>query len=260
MATERELLASRIFLRAVLPVIKVVLEDVPAMKRKFERVTAKVQFTAQDPNGPVGACLVFDHGSFQVEQGICACPDLVLEFASVAKMNAMFAGKIVAPKIQGLFRLGNLRLLAKILSLLMYLKILMPTKRPTDPTKQRLKVKMVFYMITTALSQYNKGGDPEMVKWTQKQPERIYQISVTPDIAAYLRVKAGKTKAGRGFYTKRHPFVHMKFNGVAGAFPLIMNDVDMVTAVTKGYLVVEGSPEYGGNLGDFMARIQELIT
>ena len=119
---------------------------------------------------------------------------------------------------------------------------------------------MTFYMITTALSQFNKGNDPDMVKWTASQPERIYQITVDDDIAAYLRVKAGKTKAGRGKYTKRRPFVHMKFNGVDGAMPVVLNDVDMVTAVKNGFLTVEGPPEYGRDIGIFMMRIQELIT
>ena len=100
-----------------------------------------------------------------------------------------------------------------------------------------------------------------MVKWTSKQPERVYQMSVEgEDIAAYLRVKAGKSKAGRGFYTKRHPFVHMKFNGIDGALPVLLNEVSMVEAIRNGYLAVEGSPEYGGDIGDFMTRIQDLIT
>jgi hypothetical protein len=114
---------------------------------------------------------------------------------------------------------------------------------------------MTIYMITTALSQYNKGGDPEMVRWTSKQPERIYQMSVdNEDIAAYLRVKAGKTKAGRGFYKKRRPFVHMRFNGIDGALPVILNEVKNES------LRVEGSPEYGRDVGDFMMRIQNMIT
>jgi hypothetical protein len=161
------------------------------------------------------------------------------------------------PKIKGMWKIG---LLLKLFSLILSLKILMPNVRPKDPEKKRLKVKMSFYMITSALSQYNKGGDPEMVRWTRKQPERIYQISVDEGIAAYLRVKAGKTKAGRGVYTKRRPFVHLNFNGVNGAFPVIMKDVGMIEAVKKGYLRIEGSPEYGGNLSDFMTRIQALVT
>lgn len=257
MATEKELLGARIFLRAVLPIIKVIINDVPKMKKKFANVKAKVQFKAKDPGGDVGSCLCFDNGDFKVEQGIVDNPDITFSFRSVERMNAMFAGKPALPMIRGILKIG---LLIKVFSLLMSLMILMPNSRPTDPAKKRLKVKLTFYMITTALSQYNKGGDPEMVKWTSMQPERIYQITVDDEIAAYLRVKAGKTKAGRGTYTRRRPFVHMKFNGVDGAFPVVMNDVDMVTAIKKGYLQIEGSPEYGQNVGDFMMRIQDLIT
>jgi hypothetical protein len=256
-ATQRELLAARIFLRAVLPVIKVLLTEDPAFKKRFAKVNAKVQFLAKNEPADVGACLVFENGDFRVEQGICNSPDISFVFRNVSRMNAMFAGKPAIPWISGLTKPG---LLIKVFSLLMGLMILMPNARPKDPAKRRLKVKMTFYMITTALSQYNKGRDPEMVKWTSRQPERIYQITVDDGIAAYLRVKAGKTKAGRGTYTKRRPFLHMRFNGVEGAFPIVMNDIDMVTAVRQGHLSVEGSPEYGANIGDFMMRIQNLIT
>lgn len=257
MATERELMASRIFLRAVLPVIRVLLEDDPKIKKRFEKVKASVQFVAKDPAGDVGACLMFDNGSFAVMQGVLENPDISFVFGSVASMNAMFAGKPALPWIKGVFRVG---LLVKVMTLLLALKILMPNSRPKDPAKKRLKVKMTFYMITTAMSQYNKGGDPEMVKWTAKQPERIYQITVDEEIAAYLRVKAGKTKAGRGTYTKRRPFIHLRLNGVEGAMPVVLNDVDMVTAVKEGHLSMDGSPEYGRDFGDFMMRIQNLIT
>jgi hypothetical protein len=257
MATEKELMAARIFLRAVLPVIKVLVEEHPKIRDKFADVSARVQFTAKDPGGDIGAALVFDRGAFQVEQGLGEKADITFSFGSVAAMNAMFAGKPALPRIKGMLRVG---LLIKVLTLLLALKILMPNSRPTDPEKKRLKVKMTFYMITTALSQYNKGGHPDMVKWTRPQPERIYQITVDDDIAAYLRVKAGKTKAGRGRYAKRRPFVHMKFNGVDGAMPVVLNDVDMVTAIKEGMLSVDGPPEYGRDIGDFMMQIQELIT
>ncbi len=258
MATATELITARIFLRAVFPVMKVVLADVPKMGKKFEGVTAKVQFVAKDAAGDIGAYLDFTNGELEIVQGICDDPTITFGFNSVAKMNAMLAGKPIIPKIKGFMRLG---LLIKIFALLISLKILMPNARPKKVDKQRLKIKMTIYMITTALSQYNKGGDPEMVKWTSKQPERIYQMSVTnEDIAAYIRVKAGKSKAGRGLYKKRRPFVHMKFNGLQGAMPVILNDVDMVTAVKNEYLSVEGSPEYGRDIGDFMMRIQDLTT
>lgn len=259
MATPTELMTARIFLKALFPVMKTVLTDDPKMKRKFDGVTGRVQFAAKDAAGDVGACLDFKNGSLEIVQGVVDAPDIAFRFGSVAKMNAFLAGKPVLPKIKGLFKIG---LLVKVFALLLYLKLLMPTARPKDPFKRRMKVKLTIYMITTALSQYNKGGDPEMAKWTGKQPERIYQMSVDgePDIAGYLRVKAGKSKAGRGFYQKRRPFVHMRFGGIDGALPVMLNDVNMVEAVRNGYLAVEGSPEYGRDVGDFMMRIQELTT
>ncbi|MBF0224327.1 MAG: hypothetical protein HQK76_02630 [Desulfobacterales bacterium] len=258
MATEKDLLISKIFLRAVLPVTKVLIEDDPVMKKRFSGVNAKIQFQAKNNSDFIGTHLIITNGELSISPEVIPDADIVFSFSSVEKMNDFFKGKLVLPSIKGLFKIG---LLIKAFSLLLGTKILMPDARPKDDAKKKLKVKMAFYMITTALSQYNKAGDSEMVKWTKNQPERIYQITVEPgDIAAYLKVKAGKTKAGKGVYKKRRPFVHLKFNGINGAFPVIMNDVDMVEAVKRGYLEMSGSPEYGSGLGNFMKRIQELIT
>ena len=258
MATEKELLAARLFTHAVFPVMKVILNDDPKMKSKFSDVTAKVQFTAHDNTGDVGAYLCFDRGEFKVEQGICPSPDITFSFGSIKKMNDMLAGKPVLPKIKGL---SNFGLLMKVMSLLLALKIIMPNARPKKEDKKKLKTKLSFYMITTALSQYNKGGDPEMVKWTSKQPDRIYQITVDgTDIAAYLRVKGGKTRAGRGVYARKRPFVHMRFHGVDGALAVLLKDAEFVEGVAKGYVTIAGAPEYAAQLNDFMQRIQTMLT
>lgn len=259
MATPREMIASRIFFRAVFPVMKVVLQDVPAMKKKFEKVNALVQFKANDEAGPIGAYLVFNNGEFKAETGFCENPDLVFSFGSVKKMNDMLRGKPIIPSIKGITKFG---LLMKVMGLLMSLKIMMPNVKPKDHTRKCLKVKMAFYMVTTALSQLNKGGDPDMIKWTTKQPDRIYQLSVEgeDDIAAYLRVKAGKSKSGRGMYTRRRPFVHMKFHGVDGALKVLLKEAEFVDAVGRGFVAIEGAPEYGAQINDFMQRIQALTT
>jgi len=258
MATERELLAARLFTHAVFPVMKVILNDDPKMKEKFSDVTANVQFRAKDTAGDIGAWLVFDRGEFRVEQGICESPDITFSFSSVKKMNDMLAGKPVIPGITGFRKFG---LLVKVFSLLLSLKIMMPNARPKKMDKKTLKVKLAFYMITTALSQYNKGGDPDMVKWTTKQPDRIYQITVDDtDIAAYLRVKAGKSKAGRGVYTRKRPFIHMRFHGIDGALAVLLRDAEFVEGVAKGFVTIEGAPEYAAQLNDFMQRIQAMLT
>jgi len=137
----------------------------------------------------------------------------------------------------------------------------MPDRAPKTPEQARLKVKMTLFMVSTALSQLNKAGDPDMMRWTRRQPERIYQWSVEPEgIACYLRVKAGQTQAGRGHYTRRQPFVHMRFNGVDGALPVLSNSVDTLEAIARGLVVNEGSPEYSTQLGDFMLRIAALLS
>jgi hypothetical protein len=269
---DRQLLRARLFLRAALPVAKVILEDDPGMKKRFEGVRARIQFVAKSAPEPIGAYLVFGEpaaapdeastggpaGAFRVEQGFCERPDVTFTFGSVQKLNDFFAGKTVLPGIKGLRKLA---LVAKVVRLLLALKLMLPNAQPKDPAKRRLKVKMTIYMITTALSQYNNGGDPEMVNWTSKQPERVYQMLVEPEgIAAYLRVRGGLSKAGRGVYPRRRPFVQMRFNGVDGALAVMNKEVGFIDGVAKGFVSVEGSPEYAANLNDFMMRVQGLLT
>ncbi len=258
MTTEKDLMASRIILRAVLPVAKVVFEDVPGMKKKFAGVKATFQLQAKNGDELIGSYFEVKEGQLEVVNDVLDNPDLRLSFSTPASMNRFLTGGISLPKIKGL---GKPLLLAKFIGLLLQLTILLPSNRPKAPDKTRLKIKMIMYMITTALSQYNKAGDSDMVKWTKSQPDRIYQMSCEPEgIAAYLRIKGGKSKAGRGYYTRKFPFVHMKFSGAENALPVFLNEVEFVEAISKGYVSIEGSPEYAAKMNDFMQRIQALIT
>jgi len=262
-AHTREYLRARLFLRAALPCVKVMLEDDPATAKRFAGIDAVVQFVGKNQPRSVGAYLWFRYGAVDVVQGFWdetatgRAPDITFTFASLGKLCDFFAGKTVVPGIKGFAKPG---LLAKVVQLLLGLKLMLPSANPTDPAKRRLKVKLTLYMITTALSQYNKGGDPEMMRWTAKQPDRIYQFSVEPEgIAAYLRVRGGQTKAGRGFYERRRPFVHMRFHGVDGALAVMNKEVEFVDGVGKGMVRIEGSPEYAANLNDFMMRVQGVL-
>ncbi len=260
-AQTREYLRAQIYLRAALPTVKVMVEDDPATTRRFANVVATVQFVAKNQPHPVGAYIRFDRGLVTVLQGFATddllVPDMTLSFPSLAKLNDFFAGKTVLPGIKGLKRPG---LVAKVLQLLLGLKLMLPTSHPKKPAKRALKVKLTLYMITTALSQYNKGGDPDMRRWTAKQPDRIYQFSVEPEgIAAYLRVRAGQTKAGRGLYARRRPFVHFRFHGADGALAVMNREVEFVDGVGKGFVRIDGAPEYAANLNDYMMRVQSLL-
>jgi hypothetical protein len=264
---EQDELTAKLFFNAAFPVMQVVLDDDPAMNAKFRDVRAAVQICAIEGNDLLACHLVFDRGKITVNQGPASAPDITLSFNSVAKMNTMFRGGAALPSIKGFSKLG---LLVKVFSLLMSLMIMMPSSRPKDPVKQKLKVKMSLYMITRALSTYNKLGNPGMAEWCRRQPDRIYQFIVDgeskggekaePEIACYLRVKAGKSKSGHGVYTRRSPFVLFHFSSVAGALKVLLKDVGFVEGVEKGCVEVLGSPEYAMGLNDFMAVLQGMLT
>ncbi len=258
MTEPKDLLASELYIKAVFPVLKVLLKDDPKTAKRFEDVDAHIVIRAKYNEGYLGANLHFKKGELGINEEELTAGDIIFTFPSVKKMNSFLAGGIALPSIKGF---ANIKLLVSFISMLLMLKLMMPDARPKDEHKRYLKVKLALYMVSTALSKLNKSGDPDMNEWTGRQPDRIYQLSVDgTDIAVYLRVKAGKTKAGRGMYTRKRPFVHMKFNGIDGALKVLLKDAEFVEAVDNKYISIEGSPEYAANINDFMMRIQSLTT
>ncbi|HQP32062.1 MAG TPA: hypothetical protein PLB81_12110 [Deltaproteobacteria bacterium] len=255
---DKVMLTNRIILRSIMPLFKVLYEaDKTPIKKLLARFDGVIQFSIKGTD--TGAYLEFKDGKLDVFQGLHPSPDITLPFKHVEGMNAMFTGGVPVfggfPK--GLWRLP---LLVKLIMLFLGLLLLMPNVNPKDPDKRMLKVTLIMYMVTNALSQLNKGGDEDMQFWTSKQPDRIYQMSVEPGgPAAYLRVKGGKTKAGRGYYTRKAPFVHMQFNGLDGAYKVLAEGKDTLRATVDGDVKLVGSPEYAGTMGSFMVRIQDML-
>jgi len=251
---DKDLIVSRIFLRSALPLTKVLADEKPWMKKLFPK-KGVLQFSAKGSD--IGAAMVFENGELSIFQGLHPKPDLNLKFRNLSDLIGFFAGKPAIPMPKGIF---SLHLLLRSLPLLLGLKILMPDALPTDPDKMALKVKLVLYMITNALSQLNKAGDEKMMKMTKGSPDRIYQWTVEGGPCAYLRVKNGKTKAGRGTYTKRRPFVHMIFPNIDGAFKVLTSQAPLVEAVKLGYVKTEGAMEYSKEIGLHMQRIEEFVA
>ena len=238
-ASAQERMAARLFLEAVFPTMQVLLDDDPKLHKSFANFHATVQFGARDDGDLLCCHLVFDGPHVDV---------------------ALLRGGLALPGIR-----GNLLLLPRILSLLMGLMIMSPKNVPRTPEKQALKVKCSLYMITRALSKYNKLGDPDMQEFCRRQPDRIYQFTVADHgdpnaIACYLRVKAGNSKSGHGVYERRTPFVHFCFKSVEGAMKVLQKQVEFVKAVELGYVETIGSPEYACYLNDYMAILQGMLT
>lgn len=255
---DKVMLTNRIVLRSILPLTKVLYEaDNTPIKKLLQRFDGVIQLCIKGTQ--TGAYLEFKNGQLDVVQGIHPAPDICLPFKHAAGMNALFTGGV--PAFGGLpTGIWKLPLLIKFVMLLLGLMILMPNVQPKDPAKRELKVKCIMYMITNALSQLNKGGDEEMMTWTAKQPDRIYQLCVEPEgPAAYLRIKGGKTKGGHGRYARKAPFLKMGFNGIDGAYKVLAEGKDTVNATADGDIQLEGSPEYAGTMGSFMVRIQDML-
>jgi len=255
---DKVMLTNRIILRSIMPLFKVLYEaDNTPIKRLLARFDGVIQLYIKGTD--TGAYLEFKDGKLDVIQGLHPSPDIALSFKHAEGMNAMFTGGV--PVFGGFPKgLWKLPLLVKLIMLFLGLLLLMPNVNPKNPEKRMLKVTLIMYMVTNALSQLNKGGDEDMQFWTSKQPDRIYQMSVEPGgPAAYLRVKGGKTKAGRGHYARKAPFVHMQFNGLDGAYKVLAEGKDTLRATVDGDVKLVGSPEYAGTMGSFMVRIQDML-
>ena len=122
------------------------------------------------------------------------------------------------------------------------------------------------------MSRANKLGWEPMTKWTEKQTDRIYQFRVGatrdkdgnelyPEIAAYLRVKAGKTKAGRGEYTRKRPFVLLDFPNPDGCIAVLSGRYEFVQAVEHKCVTVIGSGDsYAVQFNNIMNALQAMLV
>ena len=257
MPDQKRLLAA-LLIKAALPLTKVLIEEKPALARKYRGWNRTIQFQVE--GDPELAChLRFTGGKLEFVPGSHPAPEIDFVFKTPAAFVALLTGKIALPQIRGAIK--NLGTLAGFLPLMLGLTLLLPNKRPKDPAGRALKVKLLLYFISVALSQLNRLGDEDMRQFTQHMPDRVFQWSVRPDgPAAYLRIHQGRTKAGKGLYTRRRAFVHMMFQSIDSAFLVLTGQVDNNQAMKDGHLVIDGSPEYGKDISVIMKKIESMIA
>ncbi len=254
-----EALRARLFLRSVLPLLKVVMDERPATGRLFAGVSAVVRLETKDARA--GACLCFDNGVLSVEPALRPAAPVTAQarwiFSDLRALNSFFAGKLVLPRIVGL---RHPLLLLKLVRLLSSLRILHPQAAPKMPAERALRVRLLLYLVTSALSQLHQGGHPELIELVRDSPERVYQWTVEKtDIGAYLRMAGGRIKAGRGTYAHRRPFVHFLFRDVDAALEVLTATGSQMTGVRSGQIVTLGSPEYTRKISLLMQKVDELL-
>ena len=242
---------------------------------KVEELNTKLKAEAEEPEK------VKEYKRFKVYQGeydgrLEGVEYINFEFKSIKSLLGVFKGNtplemlgIVMPLIKNITKKATL----PFLFLMLTLTKMMPSNNPSDkdPWEQYLKVKMSLYMITTAMSKATKFGWEPLVEWTAKQTDRIYQFKVGPTydkdgkeiyppIAAYLRVKAGKTKGGRGEYERKRPFVLFDFTNPDGCLAVLSGRYEFVEAATRGCIAIVGAGDsYAVQFNNLMTKLQNML-
>lgn len=253
-----------VFLKAVLPTLKTLVQAKPGLQKLWGSTNAIVQISACAPDGE------FDHNGklkdamhFEIVDGNLQPrlkghqdPDFEIEFKNREDLVTFFKGGLALPVFRGFFK--HPTLLVKMIVTLLTLSGLMSAEEPPkDPDDAALLTKMMFYLLSTGISQLNKVGHPVFKDWAKKQPDRVFQLSVQgePDISAYVRVKGGRTKASRGLYTRSRPFFELSFDTVPSALGTLLEIDDMVEATASGKIIMAGAPEIGAIFGDLLLMI-----
>ena len=257
------LLTNKIFLNAALPLLKVIANDVPSLAKKFEKVHCIYQVSALDPASPDGKYathFTVNNGEWKVcADKVATNAHIELEFKNMETMNAFFKGKIgpsTLPKMKGIAKKPK-EFAAFMMVLLKMSSLLTITEAPADEETQKLAVKCFFYLLSSGISQLNKHGHEGVQDWAKKSPDRVYAWAVDgyPEVSAFLRVKAGKTRSGRGTYKRAMPFFTMRFDSLPSALGILLSTDDMLESTKKGKLIMDGAPEFGAQIGDFMMQV-----
>ena len=259
MASREDIFTNKIFLCAALPLIKTIAMDDPKLAKKFENTHAVIQVSAKDPDAPDGKWathFVVNNGEWEVHADKVSDKEhtqVELEFKSVEQMNAFFKGKIAPntlPKMRGIGK----TFLSFMMVLLKMSSLLTATEAPEDEETQAMMVKCFFYLLTSGISTLNKQGHDEIHEWALKSPDRVYALAVNdhPEASAFIRVKAGKTRAGRGEYKRAMPFFTLRFDSYKSALGTLLGTDDMLDATKNGRIIMDGGPEFGAQFGGFL--------
>lgn len=253
-----------VFLKAVLPTLKPLVEAKPMLAKLWGHTNATVQISACAPDGQFNVngvqkdAMHFEitDGALQPHLSVLDNPDFEMEFKSREDLVTFFTGGLSLPNMHGALKHPGL-LVKTIGTLLTLSNVMGATEPPEKPEDAALLTKLMFYLLTTGISQLNKAGHPKFKKWAKNQPDRVYQLSVQgePDLAAYVRVKGGRTRASRGYYKRSRPFFELSFDSVPSALGTLLEIDDMIEATASGRIIMSGAPEYGADFGDLLLTI-----
>lgn len=259
--TQDDLYAARIFFNSALPLLKVIIQDKPALKRKFTDNYLVFQVSAlysKATGGKMATHFIFNNGEITCNVSkVHLSPDIEFVFSDLKKFIKFFSGRGKSlPKIKGAFK--NFGCFIAIMKrLLTMAKLLQAEDAPKKQADRELLVKLYFYLLTNGISQLNKAGQEKIHEWALSSPDRAFAFAVNNynDLNAYIRVKEGNSKAGRGIYSRCKPFLTLRFDSPEHALDILMSKGDMIDYISNEYLTVEGAPEFAAIIGEFMLLV-----
>ena len=263
MASDETRYTNKVFMAGALPLMKTIATDVPSLKKKFEGVNAVYQFSARvNAQEKEAVHFIIENGEWSVKLGEYFGQqkiDAELEFSSMEKMNAFMKGDMTKlPKMH----IKSFSKFMKFMMVLLKMSSLLGIAEPPENDEETsvLLCKLYFYLLSSGISQLNKLGHPAIQEWTSKSPDRCYQWEVVghPECTAYIRIKAGKSRAGRGEYKRAKPFFCMKFDCPTSALKILLGTGDMFQMTADKQLMMEGGPEFGVQIGDYMMVVGDL--
>ncbi len=260
--TKRDHLRAALFLRAVLPLIEVLAQERPDIARLTRGLSASVGFDCAGSN--LTAHLAFANESVRVLGHAAENATLRFCFPDLESMNAFFAGKRMLTRIRPYLGLTHPVLLGRTIQMMTSLRILEPGtkgKSPLSAEDRALRVRLLLYLVTRALSELAHQGHDGMQDLADGSPERVYQWSVEgSNIAAYVRMQNGRVQAGRGIYARRRPFVLFQFASVDAAFDVLTATGSQMTGFRGRRVETYGSPEYTRKVALMMQKVDELLV
>ncbi|MGI6694778.1 MAG: hypothetical protein ACOX6O_00875 [Christensenellales bacterium] len=247
---------SRLFLYAVLPLVK----EIGQAYGYFNGRSGVLQISVTLPEGDEGLHFILKNGEVETKLGLHESPDVSLHFSTQEHFNRFFLGKTKKlPKINGFAHLGLL--IAAFRTLLKMADLLSAKAPPQDEKTKELVVRLYLYLLSRGISRLNLMGHPQVQAWTKPSPNRVYawQVDGYPETAAHLRVKAGKTKAAKGRYTRSQPFFTMRFADLDSALAILLQTGDFIALTAQEKLMLDGAPEFGAKIGDFMQLVGSYV-
>jgi hypothetical protein len=256
-AFDRQAARAQLYLGCVLPLLEVVLARRPARASALAGTRAVVQLEV--PGTAAAAHLVLD-GGLRVRPGRHDGPlSLHATWPDLAGLCAFFVDGSPLPSVKGLLR--HPLLTARLASLLTALEVLDPDATRLDAADRALRVELVLELVTRAVALLGRLGHPDVCALVDGSPDRVYQWTVVDaGLGAWLRMRDGKVRAGRGTYAARRPFVHFVFPTLEGAFKVFTNTGSQMDAVQQGWVRPEGSPEYSRKVSRLLQEADALLT